>query len=91
MRLTAAALLLLAAAPGSLLAQNVIPELPGAGRPVDLEYTRARRERLLQRLGNAVVAIPAAGEEGPQRHAGQLDSPGQHEAGVRQGRVEDGK
>src|SRR6185312_756213 len=62
MRLTFAALALLAAAPRPGLAQNVIPELPGAGRPVDLEFTRARRERLLQRLGNAVVAIPAASE-----------------------------
>ncbi len=36
--------------------------LPGFGRPVDLPATRARRAALLERLGDAVVLIPAAGE-----------------------------
>lgn len=51
---------------GRLVAQDLapapapIPELPGMGRPVDVEATRARRERLLQRIGAGVALIPAA-------------------------------
>ncbi len=36
--------------------------LPGYGRPVDVAATRARRRRLMDRLGDAVVLIPAATE-----------------------------
>ncbi len=36
--------------------------LPGYGRPVDVAATRARRQRLMDRLGDAVVLIPAATE-----------------------------
>jgi Xaa-Pro aminopeptidase len=60
MRLQLAAVALLAAAP--LMAQTPVPELPGAGRPVDVEFTRARRQRLLERIGNGVVVVPAAEE-----------------------------
>lgn len=51
---------------GRLVAQDLvpapppIPELPGMGRPVDAEATRARRERLLQRISAGVALIPAA-------------------------------
>ncbi len=39
-----------------------IPEFPGQGRPVDIAATTARRQRLMDRLGDAVVVIPAAHE-----------------------------
>jgi Xaa-Pro aminopeptidase len=39
-----------------------IPAFPGAGRPVDVPATTARRQRLMDRLGDAVVLIPAARE-----------------------------
>ncbi len=37
-----------------------VPALPGAGRPVDVAATAARRTRLLERLGEGLVLIPAA-------------------------------
>ena len=37
-----------------------VAELPGMGRPVDIAATTARRARLLERIGDAVVLIPAA-------------------------------
>jgi len=40
--------------------QPFINELPAAGRPVDIAATSARRARLMDRLGDAVVVIPAA-------------------------------
>ena len=54
--------LLLAAVP--LVAQapdspEVVPELPGAGRPIAIEAHRERRAALLDRLGDGVVAIPS--------------------------------
>jgi Xaa-Pro aminopeptidase len=52
-------LLAILAAPAA--AQTPVPELPGAGRPIDVEAHRARRARLAERLGSAVVAVPAAG------------------------------
>jgi Xaa-Pro aminopeptidase len=39
-----------------------LEDLPGMGRPIDTATTQARRSRLLQRLGDAVVIIPAARE-----------------------------
>src|SRR3990172_7704469 len=42
-----------------------VAELPGIGRPVDIAATPARRARLLERLGDAVVLIPAARDRGP--------------------------
>jgi len=36
---------------------EVVPELPGAGRPIAIEAHRARRDALLERLGDGVVAI----------------------------------
>ncbi len=39
-----------------------VPELPGAGRPVAIEAHRARRAKLMDRVGNGVIVIPAAGE-----------------------------
>lgn len=56
---------LLAARPTSaqslLPAPEPIPALPGLGRPIDVEATRARRARLAARIGPGVIAIPAAG------------------------------
>jgi Xaa-Pro aminopeptidase len=43
-------------------APPVVAVLPGFGRPVDVEATRERRRRLLERLGDAVVLVPAAHE-----------------------------
>lgn len=43
-------------------APTVIAEFPGQGRPVDIPATTARRQRLMDRLGDAVVVIPAARE-----------------------------
>jgi len=43
-----------------------VPELPGAGRPVDLNATRARRSALAQRIGKGMVVIPAAEERDPE-------------------------
>ncbi|MBI1722309.1 MAG: aminopeptidase P family protein [Gemmatimonadetes bacterium] len=58
------ALTALAALP--VLAQQPSPPyvdaLPGAGRAIDVAATTARRQRLADRLGDAVVVIPAAHE-----------------------------
>src|SRR5216117_1946516 len=43
-------------------AYDVVPELPGMGRPVDIAATAARRRALLQRIGRGAVLIPAAHE-----------------------------
>ena len=43
-------------------AYDVVPELPGMGRPVDIAATAARRRALLQRIGRGTVLIPAAHE-----------------------------
>jgi len=43
-------------------APTFIPQLPGQGRPVDIASTTARRQRLMDRLGDAVILIPAAHE-----------------------------
>ena len=43
-------------------APAIIPEFPGQGRPVDIPATSGRRQRLMDRLGDAVVVIPAAHE-----------------------------
>ena len=37
-----------------------IAELPGAGRPIEMQATRARREALVRRVGPGVIAVPAA-------------------------------
>lgn len=37
-----------------------IGELPGAGRAIEVDATRARRESLARRIGTGVIAIPAA-------------------------------
>jgi Xaa-Pro aminopeptidase len=42
--------------------QPYVNELPGMGRPIDVAAASARRQRLMQRLGDAVVVIPAAHE-----------------------------
>ena len=59
--LAAAALLLpgLASAQQPRGASQVVEDLPGMGRAVDLEATRARREALVQRAGAGVIVIPA--------------------------------
>ena len=51
-------LALLLAAPAA--AQTPVAELPGAGRAVDVETFSARRARLAERAGTAVIAVPAA-------------------------------
>src|SRR6266700_1340327 len=50
------------AATGPIGAYDVIPELPGMGRPVDIAATAARRRALLQRIGRGAVLLPAAHE-----------------------------
>jgi Xaa-Pro aminopeptidase len=37
-----------------------VAALPGAGRPIEIEATRARREALSHRVGPGIIAIPAA-------------------------------
>ena len=37
-----------------------VEELPGMGRPIDTAATAARRARLMERLGDAVVLVPAS-------------------------------
>src|SRR5436190_15908362 len=49
-------------AAGPIGAYDVVPELPGMGRPVDIAATTARRRALLQRIGRGTVLIPAAHE-----------------------------
>ena len=39
-----------------------VEALPGMGRPIDTAATAARRARLMDRLGDAVVVVPAARE-----------------------------
>jgi Xaa-Pro aminopeptidase len=41
-------------------AYTVVPELPGMGRPVNIEAVAERRRALLRRLGRGTVLIPAA-------------------------------
>src|SRR5881396_3212706 len=43
-------------------AYNVVPELPGMGRPVDTAAVAARRRALLKRIGSGSVLIPAGHE-----------------------------
>src|SRR5579859_6477005 len=43
-------------------AYNVVPELPGMGRPVNIAATTARRLALLKRIGRGAVLVPAAHE-----------------------------
>jgi Xaa-Pro aminopeptidase len=58
--------LVLAAAPAAAQDRSPVPEpvsaLPGAGRPVDLAATAARRDRLLERIGQGIVIVPAGKE-----------------------------
>ncbi|MFQ5702614.1 MAG: aminopeptidase P N-terminal domain-containing protein [Gemmatimonadales bacterium] len=42
------------------VAPDPVPGLPGAGRPVDIEAFRARRAALMDRIGDGVIAVPAA-------------------------------
>ncbi len=41
-------------------APNPVAALPGAGRPIEIEATRARRAALAARVGPGIVALPAA-------------------------------
>jgi len=51
-----------ATSPPPIGAYDVVPELPGMGRPVDIAATAARRRALLQRIGRGAALIPAAHE-----------------------------
>src|SRR5205807_408832 len=51
-----------ATSPPPIGAYDVVPELPGMGRPVDIAATAARRKALLQRIGRGAALIPAAHE-----------------------------
>src|SRR5438132_4593783 len=51
-----------ATSPPPIGAYDVVPELPGMGRPVDIAATAARRSALLQRIGRGAALIPAAHE-----------------------------
>lgn len=50
-----------------------VNELPGAGRPVDIPATTARRQRLMDRLGDAVILVPAAAERDVNEHTQDSD------------------
>ncbi len=39
--------------------QPYVDALPGMGRPIDIAATGARRQRLMDRLGDAVILVPA--------------------------------
>jgi Xaa-Pro aminopeptidase len=54
-------------APTPIGAYDVVPELPGMGRPVDIAATTARRRGLLQRIGRGAALIPAAHERNIER------------------------
>jgi Xaa-Pro aminopeptidase len=54
-------------APTPIGAYDVVPELPGMGRPVDIAATAARRRALLQRIGRGAALIPAAHERNIER------------------------
>lgn len=58
--LAAAASAQQSAAPAPNPPQPYVAELPGMGRPIDTAATAARRARLMDRLGDAVVLVPAA-------------------------------
>ena len=49
-------------APPALAQQPYVDELPGMGRPIDVAATTARRQRLMDRVGDGVILIPAAHE-----------------------------
>ena len=50
------------AAAAPIGAYQVVPELPGMGRPVDTAAVAARRRALLRRIGRGTVLIPAGHE-----------------------------
>ncbi len=54
-------------APTPIGAFDLVPELPGMGRPVDIAATAARRRALLQRIGRGAALIPAAHERNIER------------------------
>ena len=58
------ALLLIAAPMGAQTSPTpeVVPELPGAGRPIAIDAHRARRAAVLNRIGDGVVAIPSGAQ-----------------------------
>lgn len=56
----ALSVLAVAAAPLAAQQQPFVDQLPGQGRPIDVAATSARRARLMDKLGDAVVVIPAA-------------------------------
>jgi len=49
------------------LPPEAVPELPGAGRPVAIEAHQARRNALLDRIGNGVVAVRAGSQSDLER------------------------
>src|SRR5205807_10122050 len=51
-----------ATSPPPIGAYDVVPELPGMGRPVDIAATAARRKAMLQRIGRGAALIPVAHE-----------------------------
>ena len=59
----------LAVLPATLPAQQpYIDQLPGQGRPIDVATTSGRRARLMDRLGDAIVVIPAAHERSAEAY-----------------------
>lgn len=58
---------------GSLSAQEVpsapepVEQLPGAGRPIDIAATAARRALLMDRLGDALIVVPAGTQRDLER------------------------
>ncbi len=59
---SALSVLALLSAPLAAQQQPYVDQLPAAGRPIDAATTAGRRSRLMDRLGDAVVVIPAAHE-----------------------------
>jgi Xaa-Pro aminopeptidase len=55
-------MLAFAAVPLAAQQQPYVDQLPAQGRPIDIATTSGRRQRLMDRLGDAVVIIPSAHE-----------------------------
>src|SRR5438477_3604719 len=49
-------------APTPIGAYDVVPQLPGMGRPVDIAATASRRRALMRRIGRGTVLIQAGHE-----------------------------
>ena len=62
------ALTCLLASPALAQLPEPVAQLPGAGRPVDVEAYRERRARLSERVGDGIVLVPAAARRDMEAH-----------------------